>query len=869
MNGIPYSIWRDFPHPSGPNLGGRAHVPLTNFEVILARQILSCSRSSQSRAPLLHGGMHAASSNASDERLSGRQRRYPCMLVGGDEDIVGNSGHKTLEMNDAFVELPVDDSASTDSSESEGVGHVHNPSFFSHRATVEDLIASFNRHTIGPLAGVDITSDLSQTSGDTPVIIISDAVSQRTLDCALERWRVEQEEKELEMRWRATKRISENWLTKVELVRERQRARREKIQREREKGKTKTGGGASRSLAAKKPATSQGKRPEVISHIKPPSSAQVPPQSMTPPHSKPTQSQLGSRVSHLAPTAPHSTDDPALASASGSLLPHLKPAPLVTLPTLISIHPGPSLQAAIPQEYVSPVSPKYSHVPYDPRMPGLALEEFAHIPLDSGQPGQMPLPESAAEFLVPAGPGSLDVTEQTLMQDEALEDYVQQYFDVSQMQMSQSPLPPDCASPSSDFMMPMLPSPIHDAIVPDVFSGDCPAHSIPQEGTLPRASSPLQAHLDNLSSLLTLDEPLDEPHSQPLASGSWLRPSHPSAQSPESQVQLAPHTGSSPAGSSGHPQSQPAPVPGNLGVNSDVTQSPPVTPAPSEPTAEEKMMWHVWSLTQSPLSTAADVILRDPHASRQSNLSQVFSKLFPNFRGSQDEAARVKILTGSATIPEGEPCSATPHYMPLAGTSTESDCAWASFPSTAVSLTEASALSMLAPRTILVNPAYSAVQPTLSSPAGSVGKHAASHDQFTSAPPHVPTSRPAPVLITQDLPLSSLPPGSHTDSPMSPASGHTATTALLTESGEHSNSPSGLYPQYMPMGTRLFRIARLANIDVLRPSYWFEPDDVATETMRNVVNLMERSGGWKGPERKAHGRDGARKARGPDDLASF
>jgi hypothetical protein len=131
MDGIPYSIWWDFPNPSGPDLGGREHIPLTNFEVILARQILSCSRnvrSSQSRAPLLHGA--ACTYNASDEHehlSEGRTGMHRVRCGYELEDIVGNSGHKTLEMNDAFVELSVDDSASTESSESEGVGQVHNP----------------------------------------------------------------------------------------------------------------------------------------------------------------------------------------------------------------------------------------------------------------------------------------------------------------------------------------------------------------------------------------------------------------------------------------------------------------------------------------------------------------------------------------------------------------------------------------------------------------------------------------------------------------------------------------------------------------------------------------------------------------------
>ena len=87
----------------------------------------------------------------------------------------------------------------------------------------------------------------------------------------------------------------------------------------------------------------------------------------------------------------------------------------------------------------------------------------------------------------------------------------------------------------------------------------------------------------------------------------------------------------------------------------------------------------------------------------------------------------------------------------------------------------------------------------------------------------------------------------------------------------------------------MFRIARVADADVLRPSYWFEPDIMATERMRNAVNLMERSGGWvsrlkkrcglkqlandsvpqRRPERRTRVFDGDRKARGPDDLANF
>ena len=66
--------------------------------------------------------------NIDDESSSEQQPHLPMLLLGYErEDIVGTSGHKTLDMNDAFVELPVvDDDASTSSSESDVV-QVQNP----------------------------------------------------------------------------------------------------------------------------------------------------------------------------------------------------------------------------------------------------------------------------------------------------------------------------------------------------------------------------------------------------------------------------------------------------------------------------------------------------------------------------------------------------------------------------------------------------------------------------------------------------------------------------------------------------------------------------------------------------------------------
>lgn len=128
MDGIPNSIWRDFPHPDGPNIGGREHIPFTDFEVILARQILSCSLDMQRSKQAILGATEASTwCNVNLERVGEDQRDGPRMRdrACNYEETVGTLGHKRLEMNDAFVDL-ADDDASTESSES-GIIQVHNP----------------------------------------------------------------------------------------------------------------------------------------------------------------------------------------------------------------------------------------------------------------------------------------------------------------------------------------------------------------------------------------------------------------------------------------------------------------------------------------------------------------------------------------------------------------------------------------------------------------------------------------------------------------------------------------------------------------------------------------------------------------------
>lgn len=583
------------------------------------------------------------------------------------------------------------------------------------------------------------------------------------------------------MRWRATKRLSENWLTKVEVVREKHRERREKFQREREKRKMKAGSGATPSLAGK------GSNQGVISNPQPQFSVpESQSQPAAPPHPELTSSQLPVAPSmlHHSPSAPPSANGPA--SSYGSSQPHMPSSSLAALPTFTPVYTYPSCTQSVPREHTSPVSPKFPHAPYDPRTPDLALEELAHIPLDSEHSNPT---HSESTSLSP------DLN--TLFITEAMQ-CVQQYID--ERQLSQSPLPYFCSYPSQDVMPPisLLPSQHSTFLMPEGSTGD--------------SSEPfnLQEYLESHSHVHHHSHANHEPFDL-----SSLSVNHaPVAQGPPEMI----------------------PVQCSF---------------PCEPTPEEKLMWHVWLLTQAPPGTVADVILRNPQVSQQSNLAPMFFNLFPNFKGNKNEAARVKILT--ASVHEGQHSSAALHETPLADTNADSNWTWASLPSVTFPLEGTSVSSMLAPRAIIIDPAYLVSQPSLSFPGSqSADKDTVSQDPSTPpVPSSLSTSRPMPVLKTQDLSVSLPSLSSHVDSPLSPVSAHRATTAFLNESSEHLHSPSTtLYPQYMPVGNRLFRIARVGDADVLRPSYWFEPDTMATERMRNVVNLLEQFGGWvSGPNR--------------------
>lgn len=736
--------------------------------------------------------------------------------------IVGTLGHKAVtKMKDAFVELTDDDDASSEGSESETL-QVHNPcmrhqshllsvgsdtdaALFSHHATVDDLIASFHRNIIGPLAGVDIKEEFLTTSDSTPVLVISDADCQRTLDCALEKWRVEQEEKELEMRWRATKRLSENWLTKVEVVRERHKVRREKIAREKELRKKKAANGATDDLAAKDPATSS-KTPQTVDTSLLQSSMQ---------QLQPTYAVPGAG---LAPLQLHSTACPPSTSTprptNNTIVPSEgSPSPLASLPTAFSN----GHLSSIATDHALSARPQFPHVPYDPRAPDLALEELLCDVVDLDLPSPVALPESVedSETL-----GGIPITEILSPHQDMILDYLQQYMDVAKMQMSSSPFlshsSPRLQDPIS--ALPLLP----------------PVHSTPHT-TLPDV-------VEERSTLSIQPEGALFPHSpQWLRFDGWLELTNTRFNPLLDQMELEAlmsliETADIPDGQLIQRTSTHA----NYGLHKP--EPPVIVPVtPSEPTVEEMMIWHLWSLGQAPPGAGADVILSDLQAARPSDLTPMVLNLLPQFTGTREDAVRLKFLTGSPAVLEDP---STFFHTQLA--TMKAGWAWTSLSSMTIPLNEANTSLMLAPRSVLVNPAFSTLNSLFSSPSSQTASNlTASHDPPTlSVSPSVPGSRPSPVLKTHDLPPSLRTPSSYVDSPMSSLSTPTSTTALFDSPGESSNSSPGSYIPCMPIGDRLFRIARVANVDVLRPSYWFEPDVTATEHIRNLVDLMEEYGGW-------------------------
>ncbi|KIJ44104.1 hypothetical protein M422DRAFT_252596 [Sphaerobolus stellatus SS14] len=52
----------------------------------------------------------------------------------------------------------------------------------------------------------------------------------------------------------------------------------------------------------------------------------------------------------------------------------------------------------------------------------------------------------------------------------------------------------------------------------------------------------------------------------------------------------------------------------------------------------------------------------------------------------------------------------------------------------------------------------------------------------------------------------------------------------------------------------------------MRKSYWFEPDVKAAAVMKEVVNFMERNGGWQRTQRRIVSYHGMTVPRGPDDV---
>ena len=698
---------------------------------------------------------------------------------------------------------------------------------------------------------------------------------------------MEQEEKELEMRWRATKRVSENWLTKVELMRQRHRARLEKLGRERQMKKKKTGGGTSGSMAVKETITSQGNpRTTTTSQLH---SSKVPPPAppAVTPRSNVAFSQLPPTAWHLSSSASRSMNDSASIQVPGSR--KIPPSALI---------PGPatnpkSSRGAVSRGHAPSTNPTLPHAPYDPRTPDLALEDLAHVSLDSTQLSPLILPERFLDIEVPAGVGNLALEESILTQQRMMQDHVhpyidkseeakwldcvQQYFDVAKMQMSPSPVMHPSASSSQD-VMPLisLPPSTHTTLptaTPDI-AEDGSEYLIQQ----PPLSQALQ------DGLLPPSTASRSPRS--LAFDRWLLNNIYDMGPSEFQAgPVPPMDDQLPDGQYAGTASNPYPSVDTTATQelSNITSG--QNMALAEPSAEEKAMWHAWSLSQAPPDTAAEIIMRNIQASSASIVVPTGVNPIPRFAGNNDDVARLKMLVGFSPAPEQQVRMVT-------------DWAWSWVPYTTVPLNEANASLMMAPRAVLVDPTYSTIYSPLYSPTHRiVNNEAISQDQSVAPVPlSIPVSRPAPVLKTHDLPSSLRSSYSHVDSPISPSSPHTATTALFTESGESSSSPLAQHPLCLTLGDRLFRIARVANADVLRPSYWFEPDIMVTERMRNVVDLLEGSGGWvsgilcgvmmfavrsdgwtdilchalkKCSERRMRMFDGVRTPRGPDDLAAL
>ncbi|KAF8582414.1 hypothetical protein K439DRAFT_1635350 [Ramaria rubella] len=246
-----------------------------------------------------------------------------------------------------FVELPEHSDIDDTHHNSFSALDIQNPSLFSYRATVEDLIAAFHRTAIGPLAGVTVREECAVPRATPPVIVLADTPRScaDSIDCVLERWHVEQEEKELEMRWRATRRVAENWLTRVE--RERDHLKSRKMAREKE---GKKGG---KLLVKDSNAWCPQHSPLKPCYPQPSSTSSPPvPVPLVPTPTKAPYAQ----ASHAQVSFPNHAPSSGPTESAPS-------APLISSPT-----PAHHSSASIP------------HTPYDPRAPYLALEELIHTP---------------------------------------------------------------------------------------------------------------------------------------------------------------------------------------------------------------------------------------------------------------------------------------------------------------------------------------------------------------------------------------------------------------------------------------------------------------------------------------------------------
>ena len=400
MDGIPYGIWRDFPHPDGPTLRGRGLIPFTDFEITLARQILSCS--AYKHAKLLDPNLILRGSMS----LWCGQRVVDMSAESSRESVFQNNEEADIDVAmSSFVELGLVDDASANDPEPEIVDvqdpcmspasmpH-HHPdaslALFSYRSTVQDLIEEFHRNAIGPLAGLDIQEEPAPDSER--VIVLNEVPSSENLDCALGKWDMEQEERELQIRWRATKRVAENWLTRVGPARERQREKDEKFERESKKG---AGGAMGKLIAKEEPTMPQApdgipwpqSHPRVQQQPRPRMSAQPQPAGPNPPP-RPA-------CTHLPPHAyqpPTAGPPPTAPCRTGPAFMPVTPSTFsststpVMAPALTPTSTPTSTTAPAPAPTHIPASTCHPpHPPYDPHAPyfeEMSLGDLIHAPPD-------------------------------------------------------------------------------------------------------------------------------------------------------------------------------------------------------------------------------------------------------------------------------------------------------------------------------------------------------------------------------------------------------------------------------------------------------------------------------------------------------